>query len=90
MRVVVDAARDEARELDALGVQDAERRITRAGQLPGGLQEAVEHRLEVELRDEAAPNLEEAGEAFGIEGIVCAGHAAYCCFTVKSVCWPEL
>ena len=44
--------REEALELGAMLVEDAERRVARAGDLGGGRQHAVEHRLDVELGDE--------------------------------------
>ena len=55
-RVVgVDAARDEALELARSLVEDADRRVAGAGQLARHLQELIEHRLDLDLRNQAAP-----------------------------------
>ena len=55
----VDAAGEEALERPALLVEHADGRIARAGQLAGGLEQPLEHDLEVELGDERAAGLEE-------------------------------
>ena len=50
----VDPAGDEARELAAVVVEDAERGVARARQLARDAQQLLEHRVELELRDQAA------------------------------------
>ena len=42
-------------------VEHADGRVARAGQLPGGLEQPLQHDLEVELGDERAAGLEEPG-----------------------------
>ncbi len=56
---VVDAARDEALELGAVLVEHADRRVTGAGQLARGLQHMAEHRIEIELGDDEAANIDQ-------------------------------
>src|SRR5512132_728861 len=72
--VRVDAAREEAGELAALLVEDAERDVARPGEVGRGLQEPVEHRLEVQLGQQAAPGVDEACEPVLVEAVE-RGHA---------------
>jgi hypothetical protein len=58
----VDAVRDEALELLAARVEDAESRVACAGQLRGGLNEALEHRVERQLGAERDSGLDEPVE----------------------------
>ena len=55
----VDAAGEEALERPPLRVEHADGRVARAGQLACGLQQPLEHDLEVELGDERAAGLQE-------------------------------
>ena len=57
--LLVDAAREEAVELAALVVEDAQRGVAGARELRGGLQQAVQDGLEVELGQQPAPGLDE-------------------------------
>jgi len=63
VRRLVDATGQELRQLAAALVEDAERRVARPGQLARGLEDAIEHQIEIELGQEAPPDLDEAGEA---------------------------
>src|SRR6478736_4371353 len=72
--VLVDAAREEAGELAASLVEDAQRDVARPREVGGGLQEPVEHRLEVELGHEAAPGVDEAREPMLVQAVE-RGHA---------------
>src|SRR6185437_16755890 len=58
----VDPDRQELLEAVAAVVEDAERRVPRAGEVPRGLEDGLEHRLEVEVRDERAPDLDQAAQ----------------------------
>ena len=60
--LLVDAAREEAGELAAAVVEDAERDVARPGEVGRGLQQPVEHRLEVELGQQPAPGVDEPRE----------------------------
>ena len=60
LRLGVDAGGQEALELRAARVDHAERRVARAGQLGGGLDDPLEQRVERELRGERDPGLEQA------------------------------
>ena len=62
MRLGVDAAGDEALELVAILVEDPERRIGGTRQLPGRLEHEVENHLEIELRNQRAPDVDQALE----------------------------
>jgi hypothetical protein len=64
----VHAAGEELRELAPALVEDAERGVPRAGEFARGLEHAVEHDVEVQLRQEAAADLDEADEAVVIAG----------------------
>ncbi len=59
MRLLGDAGRHEALEPLAGGIEDAERRVLRSGQVCGRLDELLEHRVERELRRESDPRLDE-------------------------------
>ncbi len=59
MRLGVDAAGDEALDLSALLVEHADRRVPRAGQLAGGLQQLVQDVIELEMGHERPPGLQE-------------------------------
>ena len=55
----IDATGDEALQIDPVGVEHPERRVTSTGQLAGDLERTVHHDLLVELGDQAAPDLDE-------------------------------
>jgi hypothetical protein len=74
MGVLVDAAGEEACELTAALVEDPERDVARPGEVGGGLQEPVEHGLEVQFGQQAAPGLDEAREPALVEAVE-RGHA---------------
>ena len=67
VRLLVDAGGQEALERLALGVEHAERRVARAGELARRLEQPLEDELDVQLRDERAPGVEQARRAVGIE-----------------------
>ena len=58
--LLVDAEREEALELLAALVEDADGRVARAGQLARDLEHPLQQRLEVELGHQAAPDLDQA------------------------------
>jgi hypothetical protein len=60
---LVDPHGDEALELLVGGVEDAEGAVPGAGLAGGGLGDAREHPVEVELRDEAAPEVEKLSQS---------------------------
>ena len=70
--VLVDPGGQELLELGALFVQDPERRVARAGDLPGGLQHPVENLAQIELGHELTPDVEEAAHPQFLGGA--AGH----------------
>ena len=72
--VLVDPARQEAGELAASLVEDAERDVACPCEVGRGLQEAVEDRLEVELGQQAAPGVDEAREPVLVQAVQ-RGHA---------------
>ena len=74
MGLLVDPAREEPRELAACLVEDAERDVARAREVGGGLQQPVEHRLEVELGQQAAPGVDEPREPVLVQAFE-RGHA---------------
>ena len=74
--VRVDPAGQEALELLAALVEDAQRGVARAGELAGHLEHAVEHDLEVELGHQGAPDLEEPAQALRVEMLVVVTIAA--------------
>src|SRR5688572_11343547 len=59
-RHVVDSHRDEPLELAAVWIQDADRRVFGARELSRGVEHAPEHQLEVELRHEVPPDVDQA------------------------------
>ena len=63
LRLAIDPRGQEALEPLAAVVEDAERRVAGAGDLARHLEHALEQRVEVELGDHAAPDLDEASEA---------------------------
>ena len=73
VRLGVDAARDEALELAPVAVEDAERGVPRAGDLARRLEDLVEHGLQVELRQQAAADVDQAPEPLLVEVVVHAG-----------------
>ena len=58
MRCLVDSAGQETLEPAALGIKHTDRRVARARQIARGLQQPLEHHLEVEFHDEGSPGLE--------------------------------
>jgi hypothetical protein len=60
---LVDPDVQEALEPRLLLVEDAERRVPGAGQTLGGIQNALEDRLRIELRDDRSANLQKLIEA---------------------------
>ena len=73
VRLVVDAARDEALELAAVAIEDPERGVARARDLAGGFEHLVEHGLRVELRQQTPADVDEATEPCFVEMIVHVG-----------------
>ena len=65
---VVEPAREEARQPLALRVEHPDRRIVRARELPRGVEQPVQHGVEVDLGDERAARVEQAREAVGVGG----------------------
>jgi hypothetical protein len=61
--VLIDAACQEALELAPAVIENAERRITGASYLAGRLEQLVEHGLQVQLRDERPPDVDQAVKA---------------------------
>ncbi len=57
--LLVDAERDEALERLAVLVENADRRVPGAGQLPPGLEDALEHHVQLELRHERAADIQQ-------------------------------
>jgi len=71
VRGAADPARDEALELAAVGVEDPDRGVARAGDLACGLEHLVEHRLGIdEVRQQAAPDLDQPAQAPLVEMVV--------------------
>jgi hypothetical protein len=68
VRGLVDPAREELGELAAVLVEDAQRGVPRARQLARRLEHPVEHDVEVELRQQAAPDLDEADQPVVVAG----------------------
>jgi hypothetical protein len=68
MRVRIDARGDEALELLPAVVQDAHGRVPRSGHVAGDVEQLMEHRLDVELGDQAAPCVDQAPEAELVKG----------------------
>jgi hypothetical protein len=66
-RLVVHAARDEPLELAPALVEDAERRVARAGDLPRGLEDPLEQRLWIQLGQQRPADVYEAPQAFVVE-----------------------
>ena len=62
MGCLVDPARQEPRELAACLVEDAECNVAGPREVGSCVQQAVEHRLEVELGQQAAPGVDEPRE----------------------------
>jgi hypothetical protein len=56
--LIIDSQGDEPIELAPVLIEDAESRVTSAGQVARGLEHVAEDGLEVELRDERARNVE--------------------------------
>ena len=57
-------------EFAAIRIQHAERRVTRAGDLTRGLEQAVEQRLEIELGDQPRADLHQATQPRRVERVV--------------------
>ena len=70
VRLGVDPAGDEALQLAPVTVEDPERGIARAGDLARGLEHLVEHGLEVELRQQAAADVDQASQPLLVEVVV--------------------
>src|SRR5215208_66962 len=60
VRLLVDAAGEEPLELLAPLVEDADRGVAGAGQLQGDVEQAIEDGLGIELRDQRAPDIQQA------------------------------
>jgi hypothetical protein len=69
MCLLVDPAGAEARKSLPVGVEHAHRRKPRAGQLTRGLEHAIEHRLDMQLAEQTAADLDQALQPFGFEGV---------------------
>ncbi len=59
---LVEPGGQELREFGALLVEDPERRVARAGDLPGGLQHRPENLAQIELAHELAPDIKESAD----------------------------
>jgi hypothetical protein len=59
--------REEALELAPLGVEDAERDVAGARQVGRDRDQPLEQLVEVQVRDERAPRIDEAAQAGGVE-----------------------
>ena len=79
MGVLVDAGGQEALKALAPLVEHADGRVARARQLARDLEQALEHRLGIELGDERPPDLQQAPEPLLIHGIVLRRAAARMC-----------
>ena len=64
---LVEPHGDETAKLRASLVQHSQRRITGAGDLPGRLEDLVEHLLDVQCRHQAAPQVEQPADLLLIE-----------------------
>ena len=64
---VIDPARDEALQLAAVLVEDADRGVARAGQLAGDAQQLLEHGVDLELGHQPAAGLQQRREAGFVE-----------------------
>ena len=78
MGVLADAGRQEALEALAPLVEHADGRVARARQLARDLEQALEHRLGIELGDERPPDVQQAPEPLLIHGIVLVGRPRPC------------
>ena len=63
-------------EARLVAVEDAERGIAGAGQVAGSVEHVAEHRLELELGDELAPDLEQSLQLGSVEARGAHGHSA--------------
>ena len=63
VRVGIDPGGDEALELLPAIVEHADGRVARAGDLASDVEQLLEHRLDVELGDEAATRIDQSPEA---------------------------
>ncbi len=84
-RRLVDAVGDEALQLVAVLVEHAERRVACPGQLAGDLEHAAEDDLGVELRHEAAADLDQLPQPRLVEGpaVISLCH----CLAHLRACW---
>ena len=78
MGVLVDTGREEALEALAPLVEHADGRVARARQLARDLEQALEHRLGIELGDERPPDVQQAPQPPLIHGIVLVGRPRPC------------
>jgi sulfide:quinone oxidoreductase len=74
MRLLVDAAREEAGQLAPLVVEDAQRGVAGGGQVRGRIEDTVEDDIEIQLGQETASHVDESGKAALIEAFG-SGHA---------------
>ena len=65
--LLIDSPRDEALQPGPLHIEHTERRIAGARDLPGGLQDEVEHLVRIQLRHERAADLQEAAHPSLVE-----------------------
>ncbi len=70
--LLVDTRRDELREAAATAVQDAERRVPRAGQVAGSGEDLVEDGGQIESRRQRAADLQQPLETIGTVALGCA------------------
>ena len=87
LRVLVEPGGQELLELGALLVQDPERRVARAGDLPRRLQHRVENLAQIELGHELAPDVEEAAHPQFLGGG--DGHLCRSLVLPKGLCGPQ-
>src|SRR4051794_41183879 len=67
MGLCVHAGRDEALELPAAVVEHADGRVARAGDLAGNVEELLEDGINVQLRDQRSPGVDQTTKAELVE-----------------------
>lgn len=68
---LVDTGDQEALEFAAIGVEDPDRGVACAGQLPAYVEEALEDRLTMKLGNEPATDLEQSAQAMLTQPVAC-------------------
>jgi hypothetical protein len=86
----VEAAREEPLKSAALRIEHSDRRVARAGQLPGRLEQPLQHDLHVELDQQRAAGLEETLGALRVEPVRAGrGHPSTTIVTTTAVRIPQ-